>query len=118
VAKGEKNSIITSYNRNFTGRNDANTATHAFVSSPELVTAMVFAGSLSFNPMTDSIKTPSGKDFKFTAPTGDELPSRGYDPGMDTYQEPPAVRDNIKVCECFILRKRFLSVQPLIVSNS
>lgn len=97
VKKGEKNSIITSYNRNFTGRNDANPATHAFVSSPELVTAMVFAGKLSFNPVTDSIKTPSGKDFKFSPPRGDELPARGYDPGQNTYQAPPADRSKISV---------------------
>jgi aconitate hydratase len=58
---------------------------------------MVFAGKLSFNPMTDTIKTPSGADFKFTAPTGDELPAKGYDAGENTYQEPPAERSNIKV---------------------
>ncbi|KAJ1568854.1 Aconitate hydratase mitochondrial, partial [Nowakowskiella sp. JEL0078] len=97
VKKGEKNSIVTSYNRNFTGRNDANPATHAFVTSPELVTAMVFGGSLSFNPLTDTIKTPSGADFKFEAPSGFELPSRGYDPGENTYQAPPEVRASIQV---------------------
>ncbi|KAI8849693.1 aconitase family-domain-containing protein [Chytridium lagenaria] len=89
VKKGEKNSILISYNRNFTGRNDANPATHAFVTSPELVTAMVFAGDLNFNPVTDSLTTPSGKSFKFQAPNGAELPPRGFDPGEDTYQPPP-----------------------------
>ncbi|KAI8902998.1 aconitase family-domain-containing protein [Globomyces pollinis-pini] len=97
VKKGTKNSIITSYNRNFTGRNDANPATHAFVSSPEIVTAMIFAGDLTFNPMTDSLKTEDGKDFKFEAPKGAELPPRGYDPGENTYQAPPAERSSIKV---------------------
>ncbi|KAI8929637.1 aconitase family-domain-containing protein [Entophlyctis helioformis] len=97
VAKGVKNSIITSYNRNFTGRNDANPATHAFVASPELVTAMVFSGDLTFNPVTDVLKTADGKDFKFAAPNGDELPPRGYDAGENTYQAPPADRSNVAV---------------------
>lgn len=89
VKMGEKNTILTSYNRNFTGRNDANPATHSFVASPEIVTALAFAGRLSFNPLTDSLKTPSGAEFRFKGPYGDELPSRGYDRGQDTYQEPP-----------------------------
>lgn len=55
VKKGEKNTIVTSYNRNFTGRNDANPATHAFVTSPEIVTAMTLAGRLDFDPRTDSL---------------------------------------------------------------
>lgn len=97
VKKGEKNSIVTSYNRNFTGRNDANPATHSFVASPEITTAMAFAGDLRFNPMTDSIKTPSGKEFRFQPPNGNELPPRGYDPGQDTYLAPPADRQSINV---------------------
>jgi len=95
VKKGEKNSIVTSYNRNFTGRNDANPATHAFVTSPEIVTAMILAGRLSFNPLTDSLKDPSGKDFKLKSPEGVELPPRGFDPGQDTYQAP--AKDGSKV---------------------
>ncbi|KAJ3208766.1 Aconitate hydratase mitochondrial [Clydaea vesicula] len=97
IKKGDKNSIINSYNRNFTGRNDANPATHSFVSSPEIVTAMIFAGSLHFNPITDSLTTPDGKLFKFQPPRGDELPQRGYDPGQNTYQAPPADRSSISV---------------------
>jgi len=97
VKKGEKNSIITSYNRNFTGRNDANPATHAFVTSPELVTAMVFSGDLRFNPITDSLTTPDGKEFKFQPPHGEDLPQRGYDPGQDTYQAPPVDRASVNV---------------------
>ena len=54
VAKGEKNTIVTSYNRNFTGRNDANPATHCFVTSPEMTVALTLAGTLDFNPLTDS----------------------------------------------------------------
>lgn len=97
VKKGEKNSIITSYNRNFTGRNDANPATHAFVASPEIVTAMAFAGDLRFNPIKDSLTGKDGKKFKFSAPNGNELPPRGYDPGEDTYQPPPTDRGAINV---------------------
>jgi len=97
VKKGEANSIITSYNRNFTGRNDANPATHAFVASPDLVTAMIFAGDLTFNPLTDSLKGSDGKEFKFSEPTGDELPSRGYDPGENTFQAPPSDGTSVSV---------------------
>ncbi|KAJ6598462.1 aconitate hydratase [Mycena vulgaris] len=97
VAKGTANSIITSYNRNFTGRNDANPATHAFVASPDIVTAMAFSGSLSFNPLTDSLTGSDGKPFKFSDPTGNELPPRGYDPGQDTFQAPPADRASVQV---------------------
>ncbi|ORY72720.1 aconitate hydratase [Leucosporidium creatinivorum] len=97
VPKGTKNSIITSYNRNFTGRNDANPATHAFVASPDLVTAMVFAGSMTFNPMTDSLTGADGKEFKFTDPSGKELPPRGYDAGENTYQAPPEDRASVNV---------------------
>ncbi|GAB7337436.1 hypothetical protein MBLNU457_g2777t2 [Dothideomycetes sp. NU457] len=97
VKKGEKNSIISSYNRNFTGRNDANNATHAFVTSPDLVVAMTLAGTLNFNPLTDSLKDKDGKEFKLKAPTGDGLPANGYDPGMDTYQAPPQDRSQVNV---------------------
>ncbi|KAL6073826.1 aconitate hydratase [Balamuthia mandrillaris] len=88
IKKGERNSIITSYNRNFTGRNDANPETHAFVASPELVTAMTLAGDLTFNPVKDTLTGADGKSFKLSSPYGDELPARGFDPGANTYQPP------------------------------
>lgn len=90
VEKGEKNSIITSYNRNFTARNDANPATHAFVASPEIVTAMVLAGRLDFNPEVDMLTAADGSEFKLESPYGDELPAAGFDAGEDTFQAPPA----------------------------
>jgi len=90
VPKGEKNTIVTSYNRNFTGRNDANNNTHAFVTSPELVTALSISGDLSFNPVTDELVGADGQKFKLDTPYGDELPALGFDPGEDTYQAPPA----------------------------
>lgn len=97
VPKGEANSIISSYNRNFTGRNDGNPATHSFVTSPDLVVAMTVAGSLHFNPLTDTLKDKDGKEFKLKPPTGDGLPTRGYDPGNDTYQAPPKDRSSVQV---------------------
>ncbi|KAI7084755.1 Aconitate hydratase [Hortaea werneckii] len=97
VKKGEPNSIISSYNRNFTGRNDANPATHSFVTSPDLVVAMTLAGSLNFNPLTDSLKDKDGKEFMLKAPTGEGLPAQGYDPGRDTYQAPPQDRSSVQV---------------------
>ena len=89
--------VITSYNRNFTGRNDANPATHAFVASPDIVTAFAFAGDLRFNPLTDSLTGSDGKPFRFSDPAGKELPPRGYDPGQDTYQAPPVDRVSVNV---------------------
>ncbi|GFR74171.1 aconitate hydratase, mitochondrial [Elysia marginata] len=97
VKKGEKNTIVSSYNRNFTGRNDANPATHAFVTSPELVTALAIAGDLSFNPLTDELTGKDGKKFKLKSPYGDELPTKGFDPGQDTYQAPPADSSSVTV---------------------
>lgn len=60
--------------------------THAFVASPEMVVATALAGSVSFNPETDTIPTPTGGSFKFEAPFGKELPVKGFDPGEDTFQ--------------------------------
>ena len=97
VKKGEANSILSSYNRNFTGRNDANPATHSFVTSPDLVVALTTAGTLNFNPLTDTLKDKDGNDFKLSPPTGDGLPTNGYDPGRDTYQAPPEDRNVVSV---------------------
>lgn len=97
IKKGDKNTIVTSYNRNFTGRNDANPATHAFVTSPELVTALSIAGRLDFNPVTDKLKGKDGKEFLLDDPFGDELPTRGFDAGVETYDPPPADGSKIKV---------------------
>ncbi|KAG7325930.1 hypothetical protein KOW79_010855 [Hemibagrus wyckioides] len=97
VKKGEKNTIVTSFNRNFTARNDANPATHAFVTSPEIVTALAIAGTLNFNPETDYLTSANGEKFTLLPPTGDELPARDFDPGEDTYQHPPADGHSVRV---------------------
>lgn len=78
---GVANSIITSYNRNFAARNDGNPATHAFVASPELVTAFAIAGDLSFNPEKDTLVGADGKEIMLEPPQGDELPANGFDGG-------------------------------------
>jgi len=97
VKKGEKNTIVTSYNRNFTGRNDANPATHGFVTSPEMTVALTLAGSLDFNPLTDKLKAADGSEFALDSPFGDELPQRGFDAGEDTYQAPPGDGSSVAV---------------------
>jgi homoaconitase len=83
--QGEENVILTSFNRNFRSRNDGNSKTHNMLASPEIVTAMAFAGRLDFNPMTDSLTAPDGKPFKFDPPVGDELPVKGFTPGEAAY---------------------------------
>lgn len=84
VTKGTTNAILSSYNRNFRGRNDGNPETMNFLASPEVVTAMAFAGSTSFNPMTDTLKTPDGKEFRFSAPKGLEDPPSPFVAGNES----------------------------------
>lgn len=74
-----KNSILTSFNRNFSKRNDGNASTHAFVASPEIVTALAIAGDLRFNPLTDSLTNADGVQVRFDPPVGVELPPSGFD---------------------------------------
>ena len=79
VKKGERNSIVTSFNRNFPGRNDANPETLAFIASPEVVMAYGLAGSLSFNPLTDSLHGGDGKEWKLEAPKpAPDIPEKGF----------------------------------------
>lgn len=78
VKMGEANSIINSFNRPFKGRNDNNPGTHAFIASPEIVTAFALAGTLDFNPLTDSLTAADGTKFKLSEPTAEALPSRGF----------------------------------------
>ncbi len=90
-----KNSIITSFNRNFAKRNDGNPNTHAFVASPEIVTAMAIAGTLTFNPLTDTLTNEKGEQVKLDPPTGLELPPSGFDVEDAGFQAP--VEDGSKV---------------------
>ncbi|OGU58819.1 MAG: aconitate hydratase [Ignavibacteria bacterium GWF2_33_9] len=95
--KQEPNSIITSFNRNFQKRNDGNPNTHAFVASPEIVTAMAFSGRMDFNPMTDYLEDKFGQKFKFDEPTGEELPSNGFAVEDMGYQAPAEDGSNVVV---------------------
>jgi aconitate hydratase len=88
IAPGEKNSILTSYNRNFPKRNDGNANTLAFIASPEIVVAQALAGRLDFDPETDTLTGADGVEFKLEAPYGDELPAKGFDPGASGYVPP------------------------------
>ena len=84
----EKNTIVHSFNRNFSKRADGNPNTHAFVTSPELVTAIAISGRLDFNPITDSLNDVNGEVFMLIPPSGEELPSKGFDVEDAGYQAP------------------------------
>ena len=86
--KQERNSIITSFNRNFSKRNDGNPNTHAFVASPEIVTALAIAGRIDFNPITDTLLDHAGQPFVLQEPKGEELPLRGFAVEDAGYQAP------------------------------
>ena len=92
-----RNSIITSFNRNFAKRNDGNASTHAFVASPEIVTALVFAGDLNFNPLTDTLINEDGQEVRFDPPVGVELPPKGFDVEDAGFQAPAAEGFKINV---------------------
>jgi aconitate hydratase len=97
VKKGDKNSIITSFNRNFAGRNDSNPDTHAFVASPEIVTAMALAGRLTFNPMADTLVNDREETVRLDPPSGDELPKNGFTAGSRGYIPPARTGAKISV---------------------
>jgi aconitate hydratase len=86
--KQEKNTIVHSFNRNFSKRADGNPNTHAFVTSPEMVAALAIAGDLGFNPLTDYLTNDKGEKVKLMPPKGDELPKRGFDVEDAGYQAP------------------------------
>ena len=92
-----KNSIITSFNRNFAKRNDGNPNTHSFVASPELVTAMAIAGDLSFNPLTDELVNEAGEKVKLDEPMGIEMPPAGFAVEDAGYHEPAADGSGVEV---------------------
>jgi aconitate hydratase len=93
----KKNSIITSFNRNFAKRNDGNPNTHAFVASPEIVTALAIAGDLTFNPITDYLTNQNGDKVKLAEPQGIELPLKGFAVEDAGYMAPAADGSNVEV---------------------
>jgi aconitate hydratase len=97
VEKGTKNSIMTSYNRNFTGRLDSNPATSIFLTSPEMVVVKTFAGLIDFDPAVDTITTPTGEAFMFQPPRSMTLPEQGYENTDYVYTAPPADRSSLTV---------------------
>jgi len=94
---GEKNTIVTSFNRNFAKRNDGNPETMAFVASPELTTALAIAGRLSFNPVTDELVNDKGEKVKLDPPKGEELPPSGFLKGKDGFIPPVEDGQNVEV---------------------
>jgi aconitate hydratase len=91
------NSIVNSFNRNFPKRNDGSANTLSFVTSPDTVVAIALAGRLDFDPLSDTLTTPSGAQVKLDPPVGEVLPAKGYDPGGDTFIEPPTDGSKIAV---------------------
>ncbi len=95
--KEEKNTIIHSFNRNFAKRADGNPKTHAFVASPEIVTALVLSGDLTFNPQTDSLTNENGEQVKLDPPVGHELPPNGFDVEDQGFQAPSQDGGDIEI---------------------
>ena len=98
LKQGERNTIVTSYNRNFPGRNDGKRETMNFIASPEMVIALALGGSLSFNPLDDSLTASDGKTFKLNAPeSASDVPARGFVDAEDVYIDPSENRDAVQV---------------------
>ncbi len=95
--KGERNTIVTSFNRNFAKRNDGNPQTLAFVASPEIVTALAIAGELSFNPITDTLTNDRGEQIKLDIPVGEELPKSGFIKGDKDFILPSSDSFNLEI---------------------
>lgn len=95
--KQEKNSIVHSFNRNFAKRADGNPNTHAFVGSPELVTALAIAGNLGFNPLTDTLTNGKGEQVMLREPSGEELPAKGFAVEDAGYQAPAEDGSGVQV---------------------
>ena len=97
AGKEEKNTIVHSFNRNFSKRADGNPNTHAFVTSPEMVAAIAISGDLGFNPITDTLTNKNGEQVKLDPPVGDELPSKGFDVEDNGFQAPVADGSGVEV---------------------
>ena len=114
VAKGDTNAIFSSYNRNFKGRNDGNPQTMNFLASPEIVTAMSYSGSTTFNPLTDAIPGPSGKAFRFSPPTGYDLPSEGFAEGSPNLAPTPGRPDPLQPVIISPTSERLAVLEPFV----
>ena len=95
--KQEKNTIVHSFNRNFSKRADGNPNTHAFVTSPEMVAAIAISGDLGFNPITDTLTNKNGEKVKLDPPVGEELPKKGFDVEDNGFQAPSLDGSSVEV---------------------
>jgi len=97
AANGQPNTIVNSYNRNFPKRNDGSANTLSFVTSPDVVVALALAGTLDFDPLTDTLTSPSGDQVRLEPPAGEHLPAAGFDPGESGFVAPPADGSDVAV---------------------
>ncbi len=97
AVKGRADSIVSSFNRNFPGRNDGVSDTLSFLASPEVVTAYAFAGDLTFDPLNGKLKGADGKEFQFEPPKGEELPAAGFAKGSEGFVAPAENGDQLQV---------------------
>ena len=93
----ELNTIVTSYNRNFPKRNDGSANTLAFVTSPETVVALALAGTVDFDPLSDTLTNDAGEEIRLAEPVGEELPALGFTPGESGFIAPPANGSDVEV---------------------
>ena len=115
VSPGQTNTIISSYNRNFSGRNDGNHQTLSFLASPEVVTALALAGRLDFNPNTDSLTTEDGQSIMLKPPTGKELPENGFEFSSEGYISPSNTDSDLVISPN---SERLQSLEPFSPSSS
>jgi len=97
VGANQTNTIVSSFNRNFPGRNDGSASTLSFITSPDVVTALAIAGTLDFDPVHGTLTTSDGKAFRFTAPEAEELPRDGFAKGAEGYEAPAEDGDRVQI---------------------
>ena len=97
VGANQTNTIVSSFNRNFPGRNDGSAATLSFITSPDIVTALAVAGTLDFDPVHGTLTTADGKQLRFTPPEAEELPRDGFARGAEGYEAPAENGDQVKI---------------------
>ncbi len=97
IGADQTNTIVSSFNRNFPGRNDGSASTLSFITSPEIVTALALAGTLEFNPLTDTLTAPDGSKVRLTPPEAEELPLKGFVSGTTGLEPPAADPDAVRI---------------------
>ena len=97
IGPDQTNTIVSSFNRNFPGRNDGSASTLSFITSPDIVTALALAGTLEFNPLTDTLTAPDGSKVRLTPPEAEELPRDGFVRGTTGLEPPAADPDAVRI---------------------